>query len=721
MRGHHVAAFGLGLSALLASALIDAVGPTPAHAMTFQNPDEDDEDKPQKGPRLAPGKELGLALTLSRGESRDTRHARLVALGVPAGSAPSPFLAPGPFRATWEGDLNQPSRGECVFSASGRGTIKVEVNGKVVLEGSGDDLSTSSGKTAKLKKGANKLVVTYDSPPSGDAVVRLSWTPEDSPLEPLPPVVLGHDISFEPLAIGLRLREGRERLANLRCLKCHAPPSPVGSNPGGMPELATDAPNFADIGARLQADWMARWIADPKSLRPTATMPRMFHGQAAGQARDIAAYLATLGAPPDGPKVPSTAESVAAGGRLFADLGCIGCHTRPDRDDWANDPKRVPLRFVGVKWKPKALASFLQQPDRHYAWIKMPNFHLSAVEAERIAAYVASPPVVDLAPTDRQAADPARGRALVETTGCLDCHALPGSSNAAKAPPLAAIPDNLWSIGCLAPSGDPERKAPDFGLSGASIRALQAFARAGLDSLSRDSAPEFAERQVKALNCVACHKRDGSDDAWTDLQVETDSLIKDAPLEEKDPDGLPYPAGQVRPSLTWIGEKLKPEWAAAFLAGKVPYKPRPYLRARMPAFPIRAEGLAAGLAMEHGHPSASPPDPASDPELIPVAKQLVKNSGLNCVSCHNIGRTPAVGVFEAPGVNFMHVKERIRRDYYARWLRSPLKVEPETKMPSFFNGDASVLPTILDGKADRQIDALWNYLLQGESIEPPGN
>lgn len=719
MRGHHFAA--IWLSALLASAFI-AARPTPGLAMSSQKPDDDDDDddKPKKGPRLAPGKALGLALTLSRGEIRDTRRARLVALGVPAGSPPSPFLPPGPFRATWEGDLNLPFRGECTFSAEGRGTIKVEVNGKAAFEGSGDDLSKASGKAAKLKKGANKLVVTYDSPPSGDAFVRLSWTPEDSPREPIPPDVLTHDANLEPLGEGLRLREGRELIANLRCLKCHAPASPVGGGPTSMPELATDAPNLADIGARLNPDWMARWISDPKSLRPSATMPRMFHG-GAGQARDVAAYLATLGASTDAPETPSTPESITSGGRLFANLGCVGCHTRPDRDDWASDPKRVPLRFVGAKWKPKALVAFLQQPDRHYAWIRMPNFHLSPQEAEQLASYVTSPPKADLAPAERTPADPARGRALVETSGCLDCHALPGSRNAAKAPPFAAIPAELRSIGCLAPSGDPERKSPDFGLTDGQRKALLTFARVGLDSLTRDPAPEFAERQIKALNCIACHKRDGSDDAWTDLQVETATLLEGAPIEEKDPDGLPYPAAQVRPSLTWIGEKLKPEWAAAFIAGKVPYKPRPYLRARMPSFPVRAEGLAAGLALGHGYAATSPPDAVSDPELIPVAKQLVGNTGLNCVSCHNIGKAPAIGVFEAPGINFRLVKERLRPGYYQRWVRAPIKVEPDTKMPTYFTGDASVLPTILEGKADKQIDALWNYLLQGREIEPPGS
>ena len=723
MRAHPIAAFGL--SALIALTF-NAPRPTSAHPPAVPRADDDEDEKPRKGPQLAPGKALGLALTLSRGDLRDTRPARLVALGVPAGTPPSPFLTPGPFRATWEGDLAVPFRSDFTFSGEGRGTIKVEVNGKVVLEGSGDDLARASGEPARLKKGVNKLVVTYDSPPSGDAFVRLSWSSEDFAREPIPPVALARDAESEALAAGTRLREGRSILADLRCLKCHAPDSPVGG-PGSMPELATDAPNLADAGARLRDDWMARWIENPRALRPTATMPRMLHDRPKEQARDIAAYLATLGeASPPGDGQPSDREmkEAADGGRLFANLGCVGCHTLPDRKDGSADPGRIPLRFVGAKWKPRALVAFLERPDRHYAWIKMPNFHLSTEEATRLAAYVRSrsldSPEGNKPGGGGPAGDPSRGKALFASTGCASCHALP-DVDGIKATPFAAIKPDAWSTGCLAPAGGPDRKAPDFGLTEGSIRAVQAIAKAGLDSLSRDSAPEFAERQVKALNCIACHRRDGSDDEWTDLKVETEQLLAGVPLEEKDPDGLPYPAEQVRPSLTWIGEKLKPEWAAAFIGGKVPYKPRPYLRARMPAFPLRAEGLAAGLAMGHGFPAVSPPDPAPDPDLIPVAKQLVKNTGLNCVSCHNIGKVAAVGVFEAPGINFMRTKERLRRGYYERWLRSPLRVEPETKMPTYFNGENSVLPTILDGKTDQQINALWNYLLQGPEIEPPGN
>src|SRR5206468_1435959 len=121
--------------------------------------------------------------------------------------------------------------------------------------------------------------------------------------------------------------------------------------------------------------------------------------------------------------------------------------------------------------------------------------------ATQLAAYLTSPPKARLAPAGRPPGDPARGKALFASAGCATCHALPGVTDLAKAPAFAAIAPREWASGCLAPAGSPEPKAPDFGLPDGSKKALQAFAEGGLDSLSRDSAPEFAARQVRALNC----------------------------------------------------------------------------------------------------------------------------------------------------------------------------------------------------------------------------
>jgi mono/diheme cytochrome c family protein len=683
--------------------------------------DDDDEDERPKGPRLAPGKGLGLALTLERGGVRDTRGSRLVALTVPAGSPPSPLLAPGPFRATWQGELSVPLRTDAVFSAEGRGAVKVEINGKAVFEASGENLTTAVGKPARLRKGANKFVVTYDSPTDGDASIRLSWVSDDFPREPIPPLDITHDLKNDALSMGDQLREGRQLVAELRCLKCHAG-AVATDGPHAMPELQADAPDLTEVGARFRPGWLARWVADPRAVRPGTPMPRLIppaaDGRIPAEAADIAAYLATLGKPEAIQDQAVDAARVAAGGRIFAQLGCVGCHIPPERETPDQEPGRIWLRDVAAKWNRSSLPAFLRAPERNYAWISMPNFHLSLDESDKLAAYLFTGAKPDVEPA--AAGDPVRGKRLFSTVGCVACHALPGQKRAATAPAFAAIPPVGWTRGCLG-TGTKLAGVADFGLEPRRAEAVRAVAPGRLATLELDPAPEFAERQIRALRCNACHKRDGYEDAWSDHKTEVDRWLSGSAVEEKDPDGLPYPASQVIPSLSWTGEKLKPEWAAAFIAGRIAYKPRPYLKARMPAFPARAGGIALGLALGHGCPPASPPDRPVNADLLPVAKQLVKNSGLNCVSCHNIGKTPAVGVFEAPGVNFRHVRERIRPAFFARWVRSPMRVEPETKMPTFFNGEASVLPTILDGKADAQIEALWNYLLQGDEIEPPGN
>src|SRR5207247_10746067 len=127
-----------------------------------------------------------------------------------------------------------------------------------------------------------------------------------------------------------------------------------------------------------------------------------------------------------------------------------------------------------------------------------------------------------------------------------------------------------------------------------------------------------------------------------------------------------------------------------------------------------AEPLIRGFAFSHGYPATAPEEPAPNAELLPIGRKLSgPNGGLDCLSCHGIGPKAATKVFEAPAPNFKFIRSRIRRDYFERWVRSPLRVEAGTKMPQFFQDGRTQLTEILDGDAGKQIDALWQYLLEG--------
>ena len=640
----------------------------------------------------------GLTLHLEGGGAQDARDVRLVALYVPEGTPPSPFVPAGPFKATWEGFISVDLATDCEFSAAGNGSVKVTVADKPALQAQGADFSTVEGKPVRLRKGRNKLLVTYDSPAKGDAFLRLSWASTDFAQEPIPPLSLSHNAAAAPLRAQRRIREGRELIATRRCLKCH-----TGEVKDGMPELAMDAPSLAEAGARLNPDWMAKWILNPREIRPEATMPKL-PGIQPQDAADMAAYLATLGKPEADPA--ASADTAKLGGHLFVDMRCIGCHTLPDKEPAAD---RIPFGFVKAKWRPAALRKFLLGPESHYAWIEMPNFHLKAEEADRLAAFLLSRPGKSVEPSGLKG-DAARGKQQVESRGCASCHKI-AETNTFKTTAFKEIKADKWAGGC---------KGADFGLSPAQIEAVVAFASTDRASLQREALPEFAERQFLALRCFSCHRRDDRLDAWSDVASETRGL--EAPKKEDDGEfAVIQAADPWFPSLTWIGEKLKPEWAVAFLKGEIADRPRPFLKnLRMPAFPARADGLIRGLSLEHGFPDRSAPEPAPVAEMSEFGRKLSGPvGGLDCLSCHGIGPKGATKVFEAPAPNFKFTRARLRKSYYDRWVREPLRLEPGTKMPQFIKDGRTQLTEILDGDGVKQADALWNYLLEGDKIRPP--
>ena len=666
----------------------------------------------------------GLKLTLESRGARDVRAVRLAALRVEKNSAPSPFLAPGEFKATWEGAIVQRIKGDYSFLAVGRGTLKVTINDEVALDhsASADDFAGKPGPVVKLKKGRNAIKVEYASPKDGDASVRLLWSAREFIPETVPPAVFTHDASDKSLRERLRVRQGRELFGGLRCIRCHDPGALTAD---AMPELSQDAPDLTNAGARLREAWMSAWIVDPKSINPRAEMPRVFKGtSAAQQAADVAAYLATRGGPPPNIAPPPvlSAEQQADGLRLYTGLGCIACHTPPDfAGPDAAIPPRVPHGYVSAKYTEPSLREFLRSPEAHFKWTRMPNFRLNDEEIESLVRYLAWRPMAKLPAAP--AGDPARGKALFETVGCLGCHAVEGMKGKNLGKPLAELAKADWSRACAAPEDPSRARPPDFGFTPEQRVALQAFAAAGLESVLRDARPEFAERQLKALNCTACHARDKQDDTWSSLQSEVDAMLAKLPPQNEGGGGGEAKLGgdQTRPNLTWVGEKLRPQWTAKFIAGEIPYKPREWLAARMPGFPALARALAEGFALEHGCTTALPPPAAPDPSLAEVGRKLAgKNGGFSCVQCHGVGDQKPLAAFEAPAINFAHVTERLTREYYDRWVYSPQRVLPGTRMPQFADNEGkTALKDILGGDARKQFDAIWNYLLAGPQISPP--
>ena len=625
----------------------------------------------------------GLRVTYRAGGVVDTMATPHVALYVPAGRSATPFLPPGRFVATWEGVVKIDLRGDYSFQASGRGSLKLEVNNTVLLDLPGLSAlgKPATTKSVRLNKGPNAIKVTYTSPSRGDAQLRLFWSDRpDKPMphEPIRAGQLAHEANPALEQADLR-RAGRELFLEARCIRCHKD-----GGEGGIPSLAMSGPDFSTIGDRRHPAWMAQWILNPKAHRATARMPRLLHGEnAEADALAIAGHLATLKADPPPPAVEYPEPDLEAGMELVEKLNCAGCHNLPGAEEPAKD--KLNLSHINQKYPLGQLRDFLRAPNAHYVWTRMPTFEMSSEEAWNIASWLRSQTPLRPEPLAVDVAEAKRGEELMTKVGCLNCHSHP-AENQFKAPPLADLASPKWMGGCLTNAPDADSRAPRYDFSVAERAALRAFAATDRHSLKRHVPTEFAARQSRLLNCNACH-------------------------------------GELEgfPELAPLGEKLRPEWMEQLFAGKLKQRPRPWLGHRMPAFPVRSKNLAHGLSMSHGLPPVSPKPPPVKPELVETGRMLVGvDGGFSCVACHGVkGRDP-LQVFEAQGVNFARVGDRLQSEFFLRWMLDPLRVDSQSRMPDYFDEDArSVLVDVLEGDAAKQIDAIRHYLLQGNKMKIP--
>ncbi len=653
------------------------------------------------------------------GKSSDVMVLPNLGLFVENGQPATPFLPLGRFTAVFEGSINGDLRTDYFFKAEELGgTLKLEINGKLALEAT--TAGALSGKV-QINKGPNAVRATFTSANQGDSFVRVGWTEKGTNVNPISNMIITH-VATSELQKAEMVYFGRELFLEYRCAKCHTEnfASPV-------PELAMDAPRFDGIGARLNYAWMAEWILDPKSQRGSAHMPKLLQGPKAREnAEAIATYLSSLSSIGvlDNPQVRKTIGNLAvqsakqSNARAIAEIGkrsgvnakatvgdgneqpadqnqerkpiferlhCISCHNAPDQTEV--DPAKISLKHVANKFTEASLVQFLKEPEQYFQWIRMPNFKLADAEARELAKFL-------LQHADQREATPAatvgRGQEQIQTVGCLNCHSMMNLENKFSAVSLAKLAKE--AKGCLAEKRDEKSKAPDFGFNAKERDALLAFMKTDFGSLSRHSPLEFAARETRLLNCNGCH-------------------------------------GQIDlvPPMEVLGGKLKPEWASEFIAGE-PFKVRAdihpkgelWVEARMPAFKSRAKLLAEAMAMQQGYSPKTPAEDAIDSEAAQIGHKMAgKDGGLSCISCHGVNDLPALEVFESEGINLGLTSARLRKPYFFRWMRNPLGIDPQTKMPAYFEDGRSALTDYYEGDGEKQINALYQYIRTGEKMAAP--
>ncbi|HXD84909.1 MAG TPA: hypothetical protein VN641_00335, partial [Urbifossiella sp.] len=176
------------------------------------------------------------------------------------------------------------------------------------------------------------------------------------------------------------------------------------------------------------------------------------------------------------------------------------------------------------------------------------------------------------------------------------------------------------------------------------------------------------------------------------------------------------------PLLTGIGHKSRTSWLKSVLlqGGRA----RPWMQLRMPRYgDANVNMLPEALAFLEG---LTADDSIHKAPLsagnIANGKLIVGKGGLGCISCHDIAGIPNSGT---RGPDLATINQRVRFEWYERWLHQPLRMAPGTRMPQAFVDNKSTLTTVLGGNPQAQAEAMWAYLSLGtglplpDGLEPP--
>ena len=575
-----------------------------------------------------------------------------------------------------------------------------------------------------------------------------------------------------------KLNRGRELVETLGCYGCH--------RIGGFEDLRKVGPDLRRIRGKLDRDWVAKWVHNPKDFRPTTKMPRIFDLSNTDSPKDrmrnaalvngIAAYLfekAEVSRSPD----PPVAGDTIRGKALVERVGCRGCHVVGEGDaaERAYDYRSFgpDLNQVGSKVKPGWLFAWLKDPKDYFPETRMPNLRLTDPEAADITAYLMTlknpefegrtPPRTEEAArdemtfaylrarlTDAQAREQISkmsgkdkdlflGERAIARQGCFGCHNIPGFENAQQIGTelteegdkdvarldfgFIDIPTTRhdWFFQKLKDprifdSGrvktyDDKLRMPQFNLSDEDAHSVTL----ALLSLTKNDVPmqsrknltpretdiALGHRLVRDNNCRGCHI---IEDAGGAIRMPVAKAYAEEGRSEED--ALAF----APPALHGEGAKVRPDWLFGFL--KTPSSIRPWLEVRMPTFGFPDETATQisryfSALDKQPFPYETIPPRQMGGRHLQAARRLFSKDYFDCLNCHQQGDIKPLGDPSRWAPDLANARARLRQRWIVEWLRDPQKVQPGTRMPTFFGEPMLLLP-----------DEMAQYLDLPEGVVP---
>ncbi len=518
------------------------------------------------------------------------------------------------------------------------------------------------------------------------------------------PVILSVDRHYRGEESKL-VEAGEILLTELNCVNCHRATGSLASRFPTAP-----VPNLQNLAGRIRYDYAEQWISDPHRTKSGARMPDLLvtldNSKRKSHAAELTAFLWSLGKAED-----LTYEKLAwnpdKGKALYHSIGCVACHApAAEFTTTANGAEvnaaavatvSVPLGKIGDKYTRSGLIEFLLAPEEARPASRMPRMNLEPREAADVAAYLTQG--MSLSSTKLRAGGKSlqiAGRKSFTSLGCALCHDvnIGGKKLSSDLKPFSLSAIAGKSGGCL--DEKPNAGIPWYGLDEFQRKALRA-ALANVSKATPLTASEQIHRKMVALNCYACHQRDGIGGPDAERLKYFESSGSDLGDE-----------GRVPPLLTGVGRKITQTAIARTIQGQMPV--RPYMNTMMPGFhKTDADALAILFATADADPDEIPTP--RDGEEFQVGRNmwgraLLGTKGLSCIACHQLNGRKSLGI---QSMDLAHATKRLRPEWFRDYVIDPAKYRPGTRMPSFWPEGKPMLKGN-GSSTKRQIDSVWVYL-----------
>jgi mono/diheme cytochrome c family protein len=536
------------------------------------------------------------------------------------------------------------------------------------------------------------------------------------------------------------LAQGQKLFEQVGCTGCHLVQ--------GYENIPKIGPSLRRISAKVDPSWMVGWVENPHKFRPRTRMPNFEFKP--DEALAISAYLWSVSKEEgdqwlkENPLPAGFREGndndAARGKKLVETIGCKGCHGFADGEfstPLGKEKDLVPnLKDIATKTDPQWMYHWVKDPKGFEPGTKMPSLRLSDEEALAITSYLStlggkSEAIAGIEEKLADGANIKRGEALIRKYGCAGCHDIEGMEKesrigvelttfGSKTVEELAFGNRTdvrrtwddWTFHKIkSPRGYAtervEQLMPQFNLADEDIDALRVLLggfrerkvgqRYLADQSERVVQVVEGRRLMQQYNCIGCH------------EIENQGGFVKKYYEN--PAAAP-------PPLHGEGEKVQSNWLFGFL--KAPSLLRPWLEIRMPTFGLSDEHTTQLVSYFNGLSKVDSPfvyfNEAGVPKQhLEAAQKLASEDYFNCFSCHVRGNKNPEGPPEGWAPDLAMARQRLNPSWIIKWIQDPQKIQPGTKMPSFYPGGPD---DILDGKDDRQIEALRDYVMSLGRVAP---